>query len=244
MFEGDYKFQGTSGGMDYWVNFDYAIWYKEAGENIISFWWLIGTLEYLDSATCVMYSTSQSNSMKKRCPYNEGSYIWNWNVGIGSSFIASNDVHIKCGNEDDFCTSANPCGTNEGDCDNHDECQGGLFCGSNNCPASFGFHSEFDCCYVPAVGDEHFCTISNPCAENEGDCDSDIECQDGLACGSKTCPTSLGFDSEIDCCYVLTVCGNIDTINSLKNSDSDTIAGWTFDLENGPWNLGGKALIS
>ena len=54
--QGDYKFQGTSGGMDYWVNFDYAIWYKEAGENIISFWWLIGLLEDLDTSICVMYS--------------------------------------------------------------------------------------------------------------------------------------------------------------------------------------------
>ena len=40
------------------------------------------------------------------------------------------------------------------------------------------------------------------------------------------------------------VCRNIDTINSLKDSDSDTVAGWNFDLENGPWNLGGKAFTS
>ena len=50
-------------------------------------------------------------------------------------------------------------------------------------------------------GQIHFCKSDNPCGENEGDCDSDDECQDGLKCGSNNCPSSLGFDSEIDCCY-------------------------------------------
>ena len=44
-----------------------------------------------------------------------------------------------------FC-NCNTCSENEGDCDAHDECQDGLFCGSNNCPASYGFDSEVDCC--------------------------------------------------------------------------------------------------
>ena len=38
------------------------------------------------------------------------------------------------------------CYENEGDCDAHDECQDGLLCGSNNCPASLGYGSEVDCC--------------------------------------------------------------------------------------------------
>ena len=44
-----------------------------------------------------------------------------------------------------FC-HCNTCSENEGDCDAHDECQDGLSCGSNNCPASLGFDSEVDCC--------------------------------------------------------------------------------------------------
>ena len=44
-----------------------------------------------------------------------------------------------------------------------------------------------------------FC-YCNTCSENEGDCDVDNECVDGLACGSNNCPASLGFDSETDCC--------------------------------------------
>ena len=62
------------------------------------------------------------------------------------------------------------------------------------------FVSEVDCCYTATIGDEHFCTTVTPCGEDEGDCDSHDECQDGLFCGLNNCPASLGFDSEVDCC--------------------------------------------
>ena len=112
-------------------------------------------------------------------------------------------IHPSLGDED-FCTSVTPCGGNEGDCDLHDECQDGLFCGSNNCPTSLDFDSEVDCCYQPTVGDQHFCTSVKPCGESEGDCDSHDECQSGLLCGSNHCPASLGYDAETDCCYSYT----------------------------------------
>ena len=100
-----------------------------------------------------------------------------------------------------LCTTQNHCGEDEGDCDSHNMCQDGLVCGLNNCPASLGFDPEVDCCYNATVGDEDFCTTTNPCGEDEGDCDSIDECLDGLDCGSNNCPTSLGFSSEVDCCY-------------------------------------------
>ena len=53
---------------------------------------------------------------------------------------------------DEFCY-CNTCSENEGDCDAHDECQDGLFCGSNNCLAALGFDSEVDCCYSHAGGE-------------------------------------------------------------------------------------------
>ena len=93
------------------------------------------------------------------------------------------------------------CSENEGDCDSNNECLEDLFCGSNNCPASLGFDSEVDCCYQPILGDENFCSSGSPCGEDEGDCNSNDECQAGLDCGSDNCPASLGFDSEIDCCF-------------------------------------------
>ena len=101
--------------------------------------------------------------------------------------------------DDEFCY-CNTCSENEGDCDSHDECQDGLSCGSNNCPASLSFDSEVDCCYQPTLGDENFCTTVNPCGEHEGDCDSHNECQEDLFCGSNNCLASLNFDSEVDCC--------------------------------------------
>merc|ERR1712077_24965 len=123
-----------------------------------------------------MYSSS--NTLEKKCPNNEG-YVWDWKYDhdpdassgfTDTNFTDTNDIYIKCANEDDFCTSENPCGTDQGDCDTHDECQDGLFCGSNNCPDYLGFHSEFDCCYTPTVGNEHFCITDYPCAVDEGDC--------------------------------------------------------------------------
>ena len=55
-------------------------------------------------------------------------------------------------------------------------------------------------CATESIGDDKFC-YCNTCSENEGDCDSHDECQDGLKCGLKNCQSSLGFDSEVDCCF-------------------------------------------
>ena len=35
----------------------------------------------------------------------------------------------------------------------------------------------------------------------EGNCDAHDECLEDLFCGSNNCPASLGFESEVDCCY-------------------------------------------
>ncbi len=114
-------------------------------------------------------------------------------VAVDCANITSGDIG--------FC-NCHSCSENEGDCDSHDECQNGLVCGSNNCPASLGFNSEVDCCYESTVGDEHFCASGILCGEDEGDCDSNDECQDDLICGSNNCPLGLGFSSETDCCII------------------------------------------
>ena len=98
-----------------------------------------------------------------------------------------------------YC-ACHSCSELEGDCDFDDQCQEGLRCGSNKCPASFGFDAHTDCCYDATVGDEDFCTTDEPCKVDEGDCDSNEECKNHLFCGSNNCPDSLGFSSSVDCC--------------------------------------------
>ena len=44
-----------------------------------------------------------------------------------------------------------------------------------------------------------------PCGQNEGDCDFDNQCQQGLRCRPNSCPPSLGYDSETDCCHIANV---------------------------------------
>ena len=57
-------------------------------------------------------------------------------------------------------------------------------------------------------GGDNCCTSSIPCAEWEGDCDSDNDCQKGLVCGHNNCPlkpqgywAAGDWDSTDDCCY-------------------------------------------
>ena len=45
------------------------------------------------------------------------------------------------------------------------------------------------------------CNTSYKCEEGEGDCDSDVDCGDGLRCGKGNCDYSLGFKFGYDCCY-------------------------------------------
>ena len=46
------------------------------------------------------------------------------------------------------CTSSNPCGLGEGDCDSDSECNGDLICGLDNCQSldSGWAYSDIDCC--------------------------------------------------------------------------------------------------
>ena len=49
----------------------------------------------------------------------------------------------------DCCTTSNPCGFGQGDCDSSNDytCGGNLVCGTDNCWSDFGFGaSTADCC--------------------------------------------------------------------------------------------------
>ena len=52
--------------------------------------------------------------------------------------------------------------------------------------------------------DDYCCTENTPCDKNEGDCDSDSQCKDGLICGENNCKSEwkglMEFDDGDDCC--------------------------------------------
>ena len=104
----------------------------------------------------------------------------------------------------DFCTETQPCAQGEGDCDSDRQCQGGLIC-RDDVGATYGFDPIADVCEVssggPRFGGFDFCTTDKPCAQSEGDCDSNSECQDGLICVSDI-GARYGFDPIVDVCEV------------------------------------------
>ena len=67
-----------------------------------------------------------------------------------------------------------------------------------------------DCCYNATInGDENFCTTTNPCKVDEGDCDNHLECEGDLNCFlTGECPSNLGFNSDVSCCSSGTFCDN------------------------------------
>ena len=65
------------------------------------------------------------------------------------------DSFTGCDGEGDYwscCSSSNPCGIFEGDCDNDDDCLGFLLCGTDNCFSPFS--TSADCCINPHLGKE------------------------------------------------------------------------------------------
>ena len=57
--------------------------------------------------------------------------------------------------------------------------------------------------YAVCKGGDSCCTRLDKCGEDEGDCDSDDECQYGLKCGEDNCSQKSGFlwEPTDDCCY-------------------------------------------
>ena len=75
-----------------------------------------------------------------------------------------------------------------------------------------GFKAIID--YKPrGLGTWSFCSTSNLCKLNEGNCGHDLsfqdnyalsadyECSGGLKCGHKNCPSQLELSDWVDCCY-------------------------------------------
>ena len=112
------------------------------------------------------------------------------------------DSDVDCCYLPTVCTTINPCGQDEGHCDFDNQCKDHFYCGSNNCPASFGYGNDVNCC--TCYGDSSCCTTENPCKEDGGDCDSNDDCEEGLLCSvDSNCQFWLnyGLDSNDECCY-------------------------------------------
>ena len=125
-----------------------------------------------------------------------------------------------------YC-SLNLCEAGEGDCDSDSECSSGLECARDNGPR-FGFSSTTDVCVADhctngiqdaeemgvdcgpecgacdrpeslVSGSPNYCSMLFPCAMGEGDCDSDVQCMNGLQCGDNNGPT-FGLPRGYDAC--------------------------------------------
>ena len=56
------------------------------------------------------------------------------------------------------------------------------------------------CTAEKCSGEDSCCTSSKKCGVDEGDCDWNSDCQDGLVCGIDNCPDKPSFDNTDDCC--------------------------------------------
>ena len=56
-----------------------------------------------------------------------------------------------------------------------------------------------DICRTQAIGGSGFCTEDCPCVKYQGDCDNDLECEDGTACNYNI-GADFGLDSSDDVC--------------------------------------------
>ena len=132
-----------------------------------------------------------------------------------------------------FCTADNQCDENEGNCENDNECKNDLVnrldCGTKNCPNSPEFDPDDNCC-TKGNGHDSFCTANNLCDDNEGDCDNDNECKDGLVCGENNCPISPEFQPGDDCCFTSGVCyGESSWIGDSYCDDENNNEGCNWD---------------
>ena len=161
------------------------------------------------------------------CQLEDRFTTWNNNTGCDvTTYLESGSPLPNGRSTGECCTSDYPCNVGEGDCDDDNDCIGDdLFCDKIHrvsCPSGFlSDNPNHDCCYRNSTGCDLIsyldwedsgasgnlwnghktgscCQISDPCNVDEGDCDSDADCMDGLYCGVDNCP--FGFPSDHDCC--------------------------------------------
>ena len=156
--QGTWSVGGTVNDFEYYSFQDtFALWHVPDATP----YWILGPMTELGGTSQFnIAAIGPSSKFVGKCPNNHGQIQWSWNYGNAEGGLTpSNEIHIKCASEGDFCTSTNPCGSEQGDCDSHDECQTGLTCGLDNCGITE--EPDMDCCYAATIGDDMFCTTVN-----------------------------------------------------------------------------------
>jgi len=105
----------------------------------------------------------------------------------------------------DYCSMCGPCKEDQGDCDSDSECAEDLICMSD-VGEFYDWNADVDVCRVEGepgcpeeVGSSNYCAVCGPCEEEQGDCDSDGECEEGLICVTGAGP-DFGFGEDVDVC--------------------------------------------
>ena len=125
---------------------------------------------------------------------------------------------LKSDNSDGTLCTGIICREGEGGCRSDSECDGSLLCGTDNCaigPPGMGCctnqcnghsdctsgecNAEHNCLLNSDTVDWSRCSQDSPCADGEGDCDNDGECEGLLVCGKPNDKCSNG-PSTMDCC--------------------------------------------
>ena len=97
---------------------------------------------------------------------------------------------------------------------------------SGSTPTKLDFYATFvmrNSSYFESqtLGDSDYCSGSNLCSANGGDCDFNTHCADGLTCQSDKCPSDMGYPIGTDCCY-----------NYCQDGYSIFILAMSFSLQN------------
>jgi len=144
---------------------------------------------------------SDADCLSGYCAHDVGAFY-----GVSGSFDVCEQAATCAPSNMDWscCTPSNPCNVGDGDCDSDSDCVSGAMC-SHDVGSNYGAASSFDVCETavkncsPANEDWNCCSATDPCDDEEGDCDADSECMVDMVC-THNVGTEYGISSSFDVC--------------------------------------------
>jgi len=139
------------------------------------------------------------------------------------------------------------CGAGEADCDTNQDCMEGLIC-VQDVGSKYGWLPGVDVCEYPITTTTiptkakgcptdilfgwDYCSPECPCNENEGDCDSSIDCKPGLECKGTRTHDFGGGHPEISGMRAVDICIRKVTTTTIptkvKGCPKDILFGWDY----------------